>query len=149
MSRAKGALPALARWRAFEEARVADRFQRESFAAHQADARAEETRCKLEDVSQSVAALLVTTSIDLPRLQLASQIRNSAADLHQADVEVSDAARMLRDSAQAAYAAARAQTRVVEARGQRRTAAESDRREKLMFDWTADLHSRGRSVRND
>ncbi|MGH8076439.1 MAG: hypothetical protein ACREPE_03810, partial [Lysobacter sp.] len=56
------------------------------------------------------------------------------------------AAQQLRDDAQTVYIAARADTRVVNARGDRLAAAERDRREKTLFDWMADLHTQSRST---
>ncbi len=145
----RGALPALARWRAFGEARAADSFQREAFATSQADARTEDARLHLQDVFDSVSALLDAESIDLPRLQLASQIHDAAADRLQEHSELSAAARALRDEAQSVYVAARADTRMVEVREQRRSAVESERREKLMFDRMADMRIQTRSARDD
>lgn len=149
MSRGSGALPALARWRAFGEARAADRFQREAYATSQADRRAEDASLHLQDVSHSMSDLIGAARIDLPRLQLASQIHDAAADRLQEQRELSDAARELRNEAQRAYAAARADTRMVDVRARRRAAVDSERQEKLMFDRMADMQTRTRSARDD
>lgn len=149
MSGRSGALPALARWRAFGEARAADRFQREAFATSQADTRTEDASLHLQDVSHSVSALLDADSVDLPRLQLASQIHNAAAERLQEQRDLSAAARALRIEAQSAYAAARADTRMVEVRERRCAAVESERREKLMFDRMADMQNQTRSASDD
>ena len=149
MSRSDGGLSAVARWRAFGEARAADRFQREAFATAQADARAVDADLHLEDVSQAVSALLGADTMDLPRLQLASHIHDAAADRLQEQRELAAAARELRNQAQQAYATARADTRMVEVRAKRQAAVASERREKLMFDWMADMRVQAGSTRDD
>lgn len=141
MSRRPGSIPALTRWRAFGEARASVQLQRESFAVRQASWHLDEARARLEDVSQSWSALLNVANIDLPRLQITAQIEQAAAEHLQARRSESAAAHQTRDEAQAVFVAARAETRVAGARGDRHAAAERGRLEKVLFDWMADLHA--------
>lgn len=142
--RGQGSISALARWRAFGEARASERFQHENSAEYRAREICDEARTKLQDVEQSRAALLGVDDIDLPRLQVAAQIERASAEQVRARQYELAAAQRLRDAAQAAYVAARADTRVVDARGARLDSAEADRREKALFDWMADLHAQSR-----
>ena len=142
--REQGSISALARWRAFGEARAMDRFRHESFEMHQAAARVDEAGARLEDVSQSRSALLRHDDIDLPRLQITAQIEHATAAHLRARQDELTAAQQLRNAAQAVYVAARADTRVVDARGERLATAERDRREKTLFDRMADLHMQSR-----
>lgn len=144
--REHGSVSALARWRAFGEARASDRFRRESFETRQAAARADEAGTRLNDVSQSRSALLRADDIDLPRLQVSAQIEHATAEHLRARQDELAAAQQRRDDAQSTYVAARADTRVADARGERLATAERDRREKTLFDQMADLHTQSRSA---
>lgn len=144
--RGTGSISALTRWRAFGETRASDLFQRENFATHQASARVDTASAQLDDVSQSRSALLLVDDIDLPRLQVAAQIEAASAERLRARQDELEAAKRLRDDAQAVYVAARGDTRVVNARGERLAAADRDRIEKTLFDWIAELHVQSRST---
>lgn len=142
---ATAAIATLVRWREFEESRALNGYRQTAVEAEKRRAMLDQAETSVDDVRRYRLDLLQATTLDMARLHVASGVEDMArlsASQREAELE---AARKRQDSARAANVAARAQTRVAESRRARVSACESERIEKTLFDWMADLRISGRS----
>lgn len=145
-SRKQRTLTALVRWRDFAESRASDTFRRCNGEVRHAQQELDAAADKLEDIQRSRTQLLDAPQVDLTLLQFAADIEEIAWQVALDRRVELDTAEQARDSAQAVYVNARAQTRVVDTRRERVATIESDRQEKTMFDWMADLYTQTRNA---
>lgn len=138
------AIATLVRWREFQEARASDEFRQRSAKTRQAKATVDLANANVEKVQKHRALLLESPNLDLPRLLMAAQIEEVHWHQLREHQAVHVAAQELEGQALAQHVAARAHTRVAEARKQRKNAEHSDHAEKMSFDWMADLHNQHR-----
>lgn len=142
---ATAAIATLVRWREFQESRASATYRQCAAAAEKSQAMLVEAEAGVDDVRRYRLDLLQATRLDMARLHVASGVEDVArlnANERQAELV---ATRERQDSARATHVAARAQTRVAESRHARVSACESERAEKALFDWMAELRVSGRS----
>lgn len=140
MSRPERAVAALMRWRTFGESRAREAFARQTHQTQQAATEADDARDMRDGIAGERYELMQQDTIDLDRMDVVRAIEHVAEDALREREDELRAARDKQAEAQQRYVAARAQSRVVEARRDRITHAAADQREKRLFDWMADMH---------
>lgn len=142
---ATAAIATLVRWREFEESRASDVYRQRAVEAEKRRGMLDQAETSVDDVRRYRLDLLQAPRLDMARLHVASGVEAIArlkADECETELKT---ARERQEAARAIHVAARAQTRVAESRRARVSACESERIEKTLFDWMADLRISGRS----
>lgn len=135
---AKG-LATLLRWREFQESGAANHYRRCSAATGRCEDEVQRAESEVLHVLERRNQMLATSELDIAGLQWVARFEDIARSVvaeRQASLAEAEQAQA---EARAAHVAARARTRVVDARHARIAQGERERAEKVSFDRMADL----------